>query len=266
MIDLRHREAECRQPALLVQHRGKLALHGAQLFFGHANFILPAAFSNDARRIFRIGTEGDHVARNTPHRSHKKIMQGKEDQHRGNAGDRQRQHQDIHRERPHRLAQGRFLENDLEEIAAHRRGPNHAHRVARLAGEQGIERVDDGPPPGNLPHVDVLRDRGRHIGRRKQSALIPHFHRHRASADALENLVRKAFGDHTAWRGIEHKRSRMCRRKPVVQPIQSKICDRRHINQNFRHHHEQNGEQQQLSGEADAQCSRRPLLRGNIAA
>ena len=43
-----------------------------------------------------------------------------------------------------------------------------------------------------------------------------------------------------------------------IQPIQAKIRDRRNVNQNFRHHHEQDGEQQQLSGKADARLPRRP--------
>ena len=39
VIDLRHRKAERRQPALLMQHRGEFALHGAEFFFGGADFI-----------------------------------------------------------------------------------------------------------------------------------------------------------------------------------------------------------------------------------
>ena len=54
------------------------------------------------------------------------------------------------------------------------------------------------------------------------------------------------------------KRGRMRGGKPVAQPVQAEIRDRRNVNQNFRHHHEQDGEQQQLSGKADARLSRRP--------
>ena len=156
------------------------------------------------------------------------------------------------------LQSGCFVENDLEEVAAHRRRADHAHHVALLAGEQGLERVHDRVPPGPLPHIDVLRDFGRHVGGGEQAALIAHLHRNRARADAVENLFREAFRHHAARRGVEHERRRVRGRKPVVQPIQSKIRDRRNVNQNFRHHHEQDGEQQQFSGEADARLSRRP--------
>src|SRR5262252_8713182 len=54
------------------------------------------------------------------------------------------------------------------------------------------------------------------------------------------------------------ERCRMRGGKPVAQPVQTEIRDRRNVNQNFRHHHEQDGEQQQLSGKADARLPRRP--------
>ena len=98
---------------------------------------------------------------------------------------------------------------------------------------------------------------GRHIGRGKQSALIPHFHRHRASADALENLVRKAFGDHTAWRGIEHKRRRMCHQQTSrsANSIRKFATDGTSIKISATIA-TRNGEQQQLPGEADARMLR----------
>ena len=185
-------------------------------------------------------------------------MQGEEQQHRRDAGDRQRQHQDVDGERPHRLAQRSLVENDLEEIATHRRGTDHAHHVTRFAGEQGLECVDDRVEPGPLPHVDVLRDFGRHVGSGEQAALVAHLHGDSARADAVENLFREAFGHHAARCCIEHERGRMRGGKPVVQPVQAEIRDRRNVNQNFRHHHEQDGEQQQLSGKADARLPRRP--------
>ena len=80
----------------------------------------------------------------------------------------------------------------------------------------------------------------------------------RARADAVENLFREAFRHHAARRGVKHERRGVRGRKPVAQPVETKISDRRNVNQNFRHHHEQDGQQQQLSGEADARLSRRP--------
>ena len=193
-------------------------------------------------------------------------MQREEHQHRGDAGDRQRQHQNVYGERPHRLAQRRFVENDFEEVAAHRRGSHHAYHVARLASQQRIERVDDRLATTTLPHVDVLRDLGRHIGSGEQAALIAHLHRHGARADAFQNLVRQAFRHHAARCGIEHERRCVRGGKPIVQPVQAEICDRRHVNQNFRHHHEQDGEQQQLAGRPTRAASAPAAAPPNFAA
>ena len=63
VIDLRHREPERREPALLMQHRGEVALHGGELALGGADFVGAAGRRDDARRIFRVGAERHHVAR-----------------------------------------------------------------------------------------------------------------------------------------------------------------------------------------------------------
>ena len=137
-------------------------------------------------------------------------MQRKEHQHRGDAGDRQRQQQDVHGERPHRLAQRRFVENDLEKIAAHRRGADHADYVAGLASQQGVERVDDRTATRITCRISMsCAMLGRHVGRSEQAPLIAHLHRHRARADAAENLVRQTFRHHAAWCGVEHERRRV---------------------------------------------------------
>ena len=42
VIDLGHRQAERRQPVLLLQHRGELALHGGKLPLGRADLVAAA--------------------------------------------------------------------------------------------------------------------------------------------------------------------------------------------------------------------------------
>ena len=47
---------------------------------------------------------------------------------------------------------------------------------------------------GHVAHVDVVMDLRRHVGDREQAALRAHLHRHRARADAAENLPRQVSG------------------------------------------------------------------------
>ena len=214
-------------------------------------------FGDDARRIFRVVAKRHHVLGDAPHRPHQQIMQREVHQHRGDAGDQQRQQHDVDGKFQHRLAQRHLVEHDLEKLAAHRRRPHHAHDVIRLAGDQGVEGVDDRPPPRHRAHIDVLVDRRRQVGDGQQAALIAHLHRHRSGADAFEDLLGEALRHHAARRGIEHQRGGMRGGQPVVEPIEAEIGDRWNIDQDFRHHHEYDGEQQQLAGEAQAQGARR---------
>ena len=39
VVDFRHREAERRKPALLLEHRGEFGLHGRQLALGDADLV-----------------------------------------------------------------------------------------------------------------------------------------------------------------------------------------------------------------------------------
>ena len=43
VVDLRHREPERREMALLLQHRGEIALHAGELALGQAHLVLAAA-------------------------------------------------------------------------------------------------------------------------------------------------------------------------------------------------------------------------------
>ena len=158
----------------------------------------------------------------------------------------------------HRLAQRRFVENDFEELACrHRRRPDHAHDVVRLAEQQRIEsrrRWRATTITLRISTSCAIVDG--HVGRGQQPALVAHFHGHRARADAGENAPRQAFRNHAARGGIEHERGGVGGRQPVVEPVQAKVGDQRHVDQHFRQHHENDGEEQQLAGQADAQPAR----------
>ena len=84
---------------------------------------------------------------------------------------------------------------------------------------------------------------------------VSHLHGHRTRADAVEDLARELFGHHAARRGVEHQRRRMRGREPVVQPVHPEIRDRRHVDQHFRHHHEQKRQAEQLSGQSETAAS-----------
>ena len=101
------------------------------------------------------------------------------------------------------------------------------------------------------PHVDVMVDRRRQIGAGEQAALLPHLDRHRAGADALENLPRQRIRDHARRRRVQHQRRGTGRRDAVVEPVHAEIRDRRHVDHQAGDHDQRNGEQQQLAGQAE---------------
>ena len=148
------------------------------------------------------------------------------------------------------LRSGASLRDDLDELA-HGRGSHHAHHVG-VGAEQRLERLDDGAMPGHVAHVDVVVDLGRHVGGGKQPASLAHFQRHRARADALEQLARDPLGHHAVGRGLKHQSRGIGGGEPVVEPVQPKIGDRGNIDQHLGHHHEQDGEHEELAGQAQS--------------
>ena len=90
-----------------------------------------------------------------------------------------------------------------------------------------------------MPHVDVLIDGGRHIGGREQPALLAHLERHRARADAVENLPRHRVRHHAVGRSLENERGGVRRGEPVLSQLRRKLAIKRHIDQHLRHHHEE---------------------------
>ena len=188
-------------------------------------------------------------------------MQRQIDQRGGQHRDAQRDQQQIAGKPVHRLAQRRFVDHDLDELRAARRRPDHADRLV-AAFQHGLERIDDRRPRRHRPHVDVMVDRRRQIGARQQPALLAHLDGDRARADAVEDLPRQRIRHHARRRGIQHQRRGIRRRQPVVQPVHPEIRDRGHVDQHFRDHHQRNGEQQQLAGQAEPARRPRPRRSG----
>jgi hypothetical protein len=61
VVDLRHREAERGEPALLREHRDEVALHVGQFALGNADLVAALAWHDDARSTFRVFVEADQI-------------------------------------------------------------------------------------------------------------------------------------------------------------------------------------------------------------
>ena len=90
-----------------------------------------------------------------------------------------------------------------------------------------------------------------------------HLHRHRAGADAAENLPRQSVRHHAARRCVEHQRRGVGGGEAIVEPVQAEVGDRRHVDQHFGDHHEQDRQHQELAGQAKPHRSRRGLPPGS---
>ena len=238
--------------ALLLQQRRQIGLQAGQFALGGADFVMPAGGDDDAGGIFRLLAERRHVGGDAAQRAHEHVVEREIDQRRGDAGDQQRQQEDVDRKAQHGVAQRLLVEHDFDELAAHRRRPDHPHHVD-VAAQQGLERIDDGAMPGHVAHVDVVMDRRRHLGDRQQPALLAHLHRDRARADRVEDLARQILRHHAARRRVQHERRRIGGGQPVVQPVGAEIGDRRDIDQHFGDHHEQDRENEKLARKPEAQ-------------
>ena len=136
-------------------------------------------------------------------------------------------------------------------------GAGPTTRITSLSlDRQRVEGIEDGAVPRHVAHVDVVVDHRRHFGDGEQPALRAHLHRHGAGADAAEDLPRQAFGHHAARRRVQHQRRGVGGGEPVVQPVEPEVRDRRHIDQHFRDHHEQDREDEELAGQTEPR--RRP--------
>ena len=162
--------------------------------------------------------------------------------------------------RQHRLAQRRFVEHDFEEFALrHRRRPDHPDHVARLAYNSVSNASMMARHHGTL-RMSIscsISDGTSDAASRRRC--VPIFIATARAPMLLQDLLGETLRHHAARRGIEHQRGGVRGGEPVVEPVEPEIGDRRHVDQNFRHHHEQDGEEQQLAGQADARGARRRL-------
>ena len=248
VVDLRHREAQRREPGLLLQQCSELALHIGKLALGGADLVLPAGGGDDARGIFRIGAEPHHVGGDPVQRPHEQIVQRQVDQRRGDRGNDQRQQEDVRRELQHRRAQRLLVHDDLDELAAARRIAEHADDLV-VGRQQDRKGMHDGAVPGRVAYVDFVIDRRRHVADHEQAALAAHLHGDGARADRVEHLPGQMIG-HVRCR-LQHQRGGVGVGELVPEPIQSVVRDRRHIDQHFRDHHEQDREHEELVGQAE---------------
>ena len=250
--------------ALLLQHRGEVALHRAELALRDADLVAALGRHDDARGIFRRLAERHHVGGQPVHRAHEQIEQREIDQRRGDRRDHQREQQDVAREADHRLAQRAFLDQDFDEVRARRPKPHHAHHVAVGAEEQRLQRLPHGAHRRGIAQVDVVMDRVRHVVDGEQLALVAHLDRDRLGAEIVENVLDHLVGQlelvlvgivripRLVLVGVEHDRDGARDRDAVGQKRQAEIRDRGNIDQHFRQHHEQDREQQQLARQPEA--------------
>ena len=213
--------------------------------------MMRAGFSGSARNAIML--RGD-----APHRPHQQIMQREEHQHRGDAGDHQRQQQDVDREASASPC-----------AAAPRR--ERFREIRRAIGAGPTTRITS--PGWSISSVSNASMMARHHGTSRMSMscsicdgtsaaasrrrCVPIFIATARAPMLVEDLLGETFRHHAARRGIEHQRGGMRGGQPIVEPVEPEIGDRRHVNQNFRHHHEQDGEEQQLAGQADARTRAR---------
>ena len=132
---------------------------------------------------------------------------------------------------------------------------DHAQNVIFVIG-QGLECVDDRRACHDTSRMSNSRCTcGGTIRKWRAGAAATPVFMATARAPMLdENLARQAFRHHAARRGVEHERRGMRGMQLVVQPVETEIGDRRHIDQHFRQHHEQDREQQQLAGQSESAC------------
>ena len=138
-----------------------------------------------------------------------------------------------------------------------RRGAERAYEFGVVIGNQCHEGVDDGAVERHVTDVDELVDFiRREIIARQHPARLVHLHHDGLGANAVEQLLNKAFRHHVARRGVEHQRGGMRRCEAIIEPHDAEIRDRRHVDHDFRDHHEQCRQQQQLARQAKAAPAR----------
>ena len=138
-------------------------------------------------------------------------------------------------------------------------GPTTRMHVVVAAHEERLERVDDGAVPDDTSRMSMscctIGGISETASRRR---CVAHLHRDRPGADRCrESAARQRVRHHAARRRLQHQRGGVRGGEPVVEPVQAEVGDRRHVDQHFRDHHEQDREDEQLAGQAQSRRARR---------
>ena len=225
VVDLRHRKAERGEMALLLQHRGEVALHGGELALGRADLVAAVRRRNDARGILRVGAERHHVGGHAPHRPHEQQMQREIDERRGDRRNDQREHEDADREIHHRLAQRRLVEHDLDELAAMGAGPTT--RITSLSAQNSVSKASMMARCQDMSRTSMSWSMAGGMSEAASSRRCWPIFIATARAPMLSRICRATVsGHHAVRRGLEHERRGVGGGEPVIEPVQAEIRDR----------------------------------------
>ncbi len=130
---------------------------------------------------------------------------------------------------------------------AHLADTDDAHGAVAAIGED-LETVQDGRPGGDFGHVDNEVHLARHIAHGDQAAPRAFVEGNRESTGRAQQFFLKTRGDGVGFR--KHRGRDTCRGQPVGEPGVPKIRDRRHIDEDFREHHEKHRHQQEFARQA----------------
>ena len=241
----------------MLQHRRDVVLHGGELALGDADLVAADGRQDHARRIFRVAAERDHVVGDAMHRPHEHVVQREIEECARDHRDDQRYPDHVARIAPHRPPQRTLVDDDLEEVAAHRGRADHPHDVGVAAQQQGVERAEDRPDHRHVADVDVLADLFFDVDGGEHPALLVDPHRQHAGADAVEQALGEAARYHVlGWLlvggPLEHQRRRVGGRQPVGQVGDPEVRDRRDVEHDHRHHGRDGGQREQLARQAEA--------------
>jgi hypothetical protein len=250
VLDLGDRQSQRGQPGFLLQKAVKLALHGGELALGGADFVAARGGLQDARRVFRIVAEMDHGGGDALHRPHQDEIEADKDQKRG-----QQRNEERERQRPG---------GELKQRRADRVFVRHHHNAAARA-EFG-HGVDADDPAGRreerADHVLDLLDQiglaaiidrldGRRLGaHKKELVLAAPPQDHGLDAGTGEQLQAQGGGQLLAGGFGEGQNHQLRGMDAVRQQLMVVTRDRGKIDQGDAQHHEQNGEQEEPSGQA----------------
>jgi hypothetical protein len=142
-----------------------------------------------------------------------------------------------------------FLDDDLDNRFGILRGQPHHPYHPGFALTQHHQRIDHQPGEGTVAKVDRFMYRRRHTAGKNEFGAAA-MHVDSISADMGEQFLPQTVADQPLGREVEGQNSKVAGAQPFVQPGETEPGDRRHKDQDFGDHHEQDGQQQQSRGQA----------------